>query len=98
MKVLIDHKTAPGFEAIAEARAQLLKLGKKELEDAPDKETCHARKGSHVVAPVCTITLSLRFFFKCDSSAPMTRHVLSIKVASAGFLAGSLSAYNDLTS
>jgi ribosomal protein RSM22 (predicted rRNA methylase) len=60
--VLIDHKTALGFEAIAQAREYLLKLGKKELEDAPDTENCLARKGSHVVAPVCSIALSLRFF------------------------------------
>jgi hypothetical protein len=44
------------------------------------------------------LLLSLRFFFKRNLSAPTTRHVLCITVVSAGFLAGSLSAYNDLTS
>ncbi|KAF8624223.1 hypothetical protein AX15_005989 [Amanita polypyramis BW_CC] len=48
--VLIDHKTAAGFDAIAEAREYLLKLGKKELEDLQDQDVSSA-KGSHVIAP-----------------------------------------------
>ncbi|KAI0778648.1 mitochondrial small ribosomal subunit Rsm22-domain-containing protein [Trametes elegans] len=43
--VLIDHS----FEAVAEARAQFLKLGRKEVEDP---STSHLSvKGAHVVAP-----------------------------------------------
>ncbi|KAF8347029.1 mitochondrial small ribosomal subunit Rsm22-domain-containing protein [Amanita rubescens] len=50
--VLIDHKTSGGFEAIAEAREYLLKLGKKDLEDSQDHdETDSVVKGSHVIAP-----------------------------------------------
>ncbi|KAI0830778.1 Rsm22-domain-containing protein [Trametes gibbosa] len=43
--VLIDHD----FEAVAEAREQFLKLGRRELED-PSTSGLHIR-GSHVVAP-----------------------------------------------
>lgn len=54
--MLIDHKTASGFEAIAEAREYLLKLGKKDLEDLQDhNETDPVLKGSHIIAPVCLL-------------------------------------------
>ena len=49
-QVLIDHNTMSGFESIAEAREQLLKLGRKELGD-PEWDGSSTR-GSHVVAPV----------------------------------------------
>lgn len=47
--ILMDHDTKAGFEAIAQAREYLLKLGRKEIED-PEKETLSVR-GSHAVAP-----------------------------------------------
>ncbi|CCM03775.1 uncharacterized protein FIBRA_05922 [Fibroporia radiculosa] len=47
--VLIDHSSTSGFEAIAEARDFLLRMGRKELED-PETESWHVR-GCHVVAP-----------------------------------------------
>lgn len=49
-QVLIDHSSTSGFECVAEAREQLLRMGNKELEDpaAQDWQV----KGSHVVAPV----------------------------------------------
>ncbi|KAF8665511.1 hypothetical protein AX16_000525 [Volvariella volvacea WC 439] len=47
--VLLDHNTPAGFDAIAEAREYLLKLGRKELED-PAAESSPIR-GSHAVAP-----------------------------------------------
>ena len=50
LKVLIDHNTTSGYEYIAEARNQLLKLGRKELvagklskEHRKVRETAHAR-------------------------------------------------------
>ncbi|KAK2461490.1 hypothetical protein APHAL10511_005953 [Amanita phalloides] len=48
--VLIDHRSAGGFGAIAEAREYLLQLGKKELE-GPQADTTSSSNGSHVVAP-----------------------------------------------
>lgn len=49
-KVLIDHNTTAGFEAIAEARQYLLNMGSKEFKDT---EADHwPVRGSHVVAPV----------------------------------------------
>lgn len=53
-KILIDHSTKDGFEAIARARQYMLEMGQKELED-PD--TNLPIRGSHVLAPV-----SVRFF------------------------------------
>lgn len=47
--VLIDHNTTAGFECIAEARENLLRMGKREMED-PTTEDWPVR-GSHVVAP-----------------------------------------------
>lgn len=59
-QVLIDHKTASGFEAIAEARESLLKLGKKDLENLQDhNETDPVLKGSHIIAPVCLLDKTL---------------------------------------
>lgn len=52
----MDHDTKAGFEAIAQAREYLLKLGRKEIED-PEKETLSVR-GSHAVAPVRVIILT----------------------------------------
>jgi ribosomal protein RSM22 (predicted rRNA methylase) len=49
-KVLIDHSTTAGFEAIAEARQYLLNMGSKGLEDA--EADYWPVRGSHVVAPV----------------------------------------------
>lgn len=49
-KVLIDHNTTAGFEAIAQARQYLLDMGRKEFED-PETDELPIR-GSHVVAPV----------------------------------------------
>lgn len=56
-KILIDHNTKDGFEAIAHARQYMLEMGKKELED-PDM-SCPIR-GSHVLAPV-----SVHFLQQC---------------------------------
>ncbi|KAJ7597360.1 mitochondrial small ribosomal subunit Rsm22-domain-containing protein [Mycena floridula] len=47
--VLLDHATKAGFEAIVEARQQLLKMGTKEFED-PEVDEWPVR-GCHVVAP-----------------------------------------------
>ncbi|KAI5124137.1 hypothetical protein M0805_000948 [Coniferiporia weirii] len=47
--VLIDHDTSAGFEIIAEAREQLLRLGRKEVEDPAVHDGTNA--GCHVVAP-----------------------------------------------
>ncbi|KAJ2923858.1 hypothetical protein H1R20_g13241, partial [Candolleomyces eurysporus] len=47
--ILIDHDSTSGFEAIAQAREFLLKLGQKEQEN-PELESSSIR-GSHVVAP-----------------------------------------------
>lgn len=49
-KVIIDHSTAAGFEAVAEARAYLLKMGQQEFDD-PEAASWNIR-GAHVVAPV----------------------------------------------
>lgn len=49
-KVLIDHYTTAGFEAIAEARQYLLDMGRKELEDS--EADLWPIRGSHVIAPV----------------------------------------------
>jgi ribosomal protein RSM22 (predicted rRNA methylase) len=46
--VLIDHNTLAGFQSVAEARAQLLKLGRKEIaaaEFAKSSETANAPSG-----------------------------------------------------
>jgi hypothetical protein len=53
-KVLIDHNTTAGFEAIAEARQYLLNMGSKEFEDAESEQW--PVRGSHVVAPVSATT------------------------------------------
>ncbi|TFK77519.1 Rsm22-domain-containing protein [Pluteus cervinus] len=45
--VLIDHNTPAGFEAIAQAREYLLKLGRAEPEGSEEVQI----RGSHVVAP-----------------------------------------------
>ena len=45
-QVVIDHN----FELVAEAREQLLRLGRKELEDPTTTNV--ALRGAHVVAPV----------------------------------------------
>ena len=50
LQVLIDHNTTAGFECIAQAREDLLRMGKREMED-PTAEDWPVR-GSHVVAPV----------------------------------------------
>jgi len=50
LKVLIDHNTTAGFEAIAQARQYLLDMGSKEFEDAEADQW--PVRGSHVVAPV----------------------------------------------
>ncbi|EKM61456.1 uncharacterized protein PHACADRAFT_248077 [Phanerochaete carnosa HHB-10118-sp] len=47
--VLIDHNTTTGFQCIADARDNLLRMGKREMED-PDAKDWPVR-GSHVVAP-----------------------------------------------
>ena len=48
-KILIDHSTKEGFEAIALARQYMLDMGKKELEDPGINLPI---RGSHVLAPV----------------------------------------------
>ena len=48
-KILIDHNTKVGFEAIGHARQYILEMGKKELEDPDIKWPI---RGSHVLAPV----------------------------------------------
>ncbi|OCB85565.1 Rsm22-domain-containing protein [Sanghuangporus baumii] len=48
--VLIDHDTSAGFISIAEAREQLLRLGRKELQDPALQHD--PASGCHVVAPV----------------------------------------------
>jgi len=47
--ILIDHNSTSGFECVAEAREQLLRMGQKEIDD-PETEGWDV-KGSHVVAP-----------------------------------------------
>ncbi|KAF8640974.1 hypothetical protein AX17_000620 [Amanita inopinata Kibby_2008] len=53
MVVLIDHSTTTGFEAIAEAREYLLKLGRRGLEDMEGEDPTKGSisQSSHVVAP-----------------------------------------------
>ena len=53
-KILIDHDSKDGFEAVAHARRYILEMGIKELED-PDIQG--SIRGSHVLAPV-----SVRFY------------------------------------
>jgi hypothetical protein len=48
--VIIDHSTPGGFENIAEARQNLLRMGRKEFDDPEMLE--EEIQGSHVVAPV----------------------------------------------
>lgn len=50
LKVLLDHNTIAGFEAIAQAREYLLDMGRKESADVEAVEW--PIRGSHVVAPV----------------------------------------------
>lgn len=59
-KILIDHNTKDGFEAIAHARQYMLEMGRKELED-PQAVNWPIR-GSHVLAPV-----SIRLSFTTTS-------------------------------
>jgi hypothetical protein len=59
-KILIDHNSKDGFEAIAHARQYMLEMGKSEFED-PDTINWPIR-GSHVLAPV-----SVHFFQRCYS-------------------------------
>lgn len=56
-KILIDHNSKDGFEAIAHARQYMLDMGKAELED-PDINW--SIRGSHVLAPV-----SVHFLQQC---------------------------------
>ena len=48
-KILIDHNSKDGFEAIAHARQYMLEMGNKELEDPNINWPI---RGSHVLAPV----------------------------------------------
>ncbi|KDQ63035.1 hypothetical protein JAAARDRAFT_146949 [Jaapia argillacea MUCL 33604] len=61
--VLIDHATKEGFEAIAEAREYILKMGQREFEDPETKEWPEHVRGCHVVAP-------------CPHDAPCPLHSL----------------------
>jgi hypothetical protein len=56
-KILIDHNTKDGFEAIGHARQYMLEMGEKELED-PDINW--PIRGCHVLAPV-----SVHFLQRC---------------------------------
>ncbi|KAI0692972.1 mitochondrial small ribosomal subunit Rsm22-domain-containing protein [Cytidiella melzeri] len=47
--VIIDHSTSAGFESIAEARANILRMGTKQIED-PETD-CKSTTGCHVLAP-----------------------------------------------
>jgi hypothetical protein len=58
-KILIDHNTKDGFEAITHARKYMLEMGKKELED-PEAANWPVR-GSHVLAPVSIKPISHTF-------------------------------------
>ena len=67
-KILIDHDTRDGFEAITHARQYMLEMGKKELED-PEADNWPIR-GSHVLAPVSVKSLQrshtlLTYNFQC---------------------------------
>ena len=75
-KILIDHNTKGGFEAIAHARQYMLEMGKKEFED-PEAVNWPIR-GSHVLAPVSVKSLQrshtlLTQNFQCphDLSCPL---------------------------
>lgn len=64
--MLVDHNTPAGFEAIAEAREFLLRMGRKEVAELKEgKIKAHnaAACGSHVVAPVCLPSNEAKFPF-----------------------------------
>ena len=76
--MLIDHNTAAGFEAIAEARQYLLDMGNKELKDS---EADHwPIRGSHVVAPVSVQANTLDQVFTVDSVLTMVHVPCIIQV------------------
>lgn len=54
IQILIDHDTSTGFECIAEAREQLLRMGRREFEDTAVQD--HPTSGCHVIAPVSLTT------------------------------------------
>ena len=72
-KILIDHNTKDGFEAIAHARQYMLELGIKELEDSDIKWPI---RGSHVLAPV-----SVHFYSDLILSSHINFSVLTIRNA-----------------
>jgi ribosomal protein RSM22 (predicted rRNA methylase) len=49
--VLIDHNTLSGFESIAEAREQLLQMGRKELDNESQASADASPRGAYAVAP-----------------------------------------------
>jgi hypothetical protein len=51
-KILIDHNSKRGFDAIAGAREFLLELGRKDVLRGEESDTSSHLAGSHVVAPV----------------------------------------------
>ncbi|KAG6813991.1 hypothetical protein H0H92_004484 [Tricholoma furcatifolium] len=85
--VLIDHNTTEGFEAIAQARQVLLRMGRKELEDVEVENSktlkdvaAHSSliRGSHVVAPcphdgVCPLYHSASSRLVCGFSQRLQR-------------------------
>ncbi|KAL5535734.1 RSM22 [Sanghuangporus sanghuang] len=74
--VLIDHDTSAGFISIAEAREQLLRLGRKELQDPALQHD--PASGCHVVAPcphdgACPLLNSGKSNLQCSFSQRLQR-------------------------
>ena len=92
-KILIDHNTKDGFEAIAHARQYMLEMGKKELED-PEAVDWPVR-GSHVLAPV-SIKSSYNDLSRINSSVPMIMHALYFMQKALPSYVVSLNAFNVL--
>lgn len=93
-KILIDHNTKDGFEAITHARQYMLEMGKKELED-PEAANWLIR-GSHVLAPVSIIYNELNTFSHILSSVLMIMPVLYFIREGPPLSAASLNAFSVL--
>ena len=72
-KILIDHNTKDGFEAITHARQYMLEMGKKELEDREAVDW--PIRGSHVLAPVSASLNNPILFLPITLSVLMINHV-----------------------
>lgn len=88
--MLIDHDTRAGFEYIAQAREDLLRMGVSELEDPGSV------KGLHVIAPVRTrTTLTIaNYNIWFGSALMMVLALYSIQARKTWFV-DFPSAYND---